>query len=64
MNDSIDSKSELLHSTNNWIDDTDNEVNESRPIILITKIVNIENMIYDLTLLSNQMMDQIKNHNS
>jgi hypothetical protein len=64
MNDSIDSKSELLHSTNNWIDDTDNEVNESRPIILITKIVNIENMIYDLTLLFNQMMDQIKNHNS
>ncbi len=46
MNNSIYSKSKPLHSTNIWIDDIDNEINESRLIILITKTINIEK--YDL----------------
>jgi hypothetical protein len=36
MDDSIDSKSKPLHSINIWIDDINNEVNDSCPIISIT----------------------------
>ncbi len=46
MDDSIDSKSKLLHSTNIWIDDINNEVNDPCPTILVTNTINIEH--YDL----------------
>jgi hypothetical protein len=46
MDDSIDSKSKPLHSTNIWIDDVDNEINDPRPIILVMNTINIEH--YDL----------------
>jgi hypothetical protein len=46
MNDSIDSKSKSLHLINIWIDDIDNEVNDSHPTILVTNTINIEH--YDL----------------
>ncbi len=45
-NDSIDSKSKPLHSTNIWIDDINNEVNDPHPTILVIKKINIEH--YDL----------------
>jgi hypothetical protein len=41
MDDSIDSKSKPLRSTNIWIDNIDNEVNDSHHTILITNIINI-----------------------
>jgi hypothetical protein len=43
---SIDSKSKSLHSTNIWIDDIDNEVDDSHPTTLVTNKINIEH--YDL----------------
>jgi len=46
MYDSIDSKSKSLHSTNVWIDNVNNKVNDPRLIIPITNIINIEH--YDL----------------
>jgi hypothetical protein len=46
MDDSIDSKSKLLHSTNIWIDDINNEVNDPCPTIPVTNTINIER--YDL----------------
>jgi hypothetical protein len=46
MDDSINSKSKPLHSTNIWTDDVDNEVNDSHCTILVTNIINIEH--YDL----------------
>jgi hypothetical protein len=46
MDDSIDSKSKPLHSINIWIDDTDNEINDAHPTILVTNTINIEH--YDL----------------
>ncbi len=46
MNDSINSQSKSLRSTNIWIDDIHNEINDPCPIILITNIINIEH--YDL----------------
>ncbi len=46
MNNSIDSKSKPLHSTNIWINDTSNEVNDPCPIIPIPNTINIEH--YDL----------------
>ncbi len=46
MNDSIYSKSKPLHLVNIWIDDIDNEINNSNPTIHITNIINIEH--YDL----------------
>jgi hypothetical protein len=46
MDDSINSKSKPLCSTNIWTDDVDNEVNDSHCTILITNIINIEH--YDL----------------
>ncbi len=46
MDDSINSKSKPLHSTNIWIHDIDNEINEPRPAIFITNTINIEH--YDL----------------
>jgi hypothetical protein len=46
MDDSIDSKSKPLHSTNIWIDDINNEINDPHPIILVPNIINIEH--YDL----------------
>jgi hypothetical protein len=46
MDDSIDSKSKSLHSTNIWIDDVNNEVSDPHPTILIINTINIEH--YDL----------------
>jgi hypothetical protein len=46
MDDSIDSKSKLSHSTNIWAYDIDNEVNDPRPIIHVLNTINIEH--YDL----------------
>jgi hypothetical protein len=46
MDDSINSKSKPLHSTNIWSNDIDNEINDSHPIILVTNTINIEH--YDL----------------
>jgi hypothetical protein len=63
MDDSIDSKSKPLCLLNIWIKDIDNEINDPRPIISITKKINIEHYDYILTLLVNHVMDQTKNHN-
>jgi len=46
MNDSIDSKSKPLRSTNIWIDDIDNEIDDPHPRIPITNTTNIKH--YDL----------------
>jgi hypothetical protein len=46
MNDSIDSKSKPLHSTNISTNDINNEVNDPHLTIHITNIINIEH--YDL----------------
>jgi len=46
IDDSIDSKSKPLSSTNIWTNDINNEVNDPRRTILITNIINIEH--YDL----------------
>jgi hypothetical protein len=46
MDDSIDSKSKPLYSTNIWTNNIDNEINYPCPIILVTNIINIEH--YDL----------------
>jgi hypothetical protein len=46
MGDLIYSKSKPLRSTNIWIDNIDNEVNDPHPIIHITNTINIEH--YDL----------------
>ncbi len=46
MDDSINSKLKPLCSIKIQIDDIDNEINDSRPTILITNIINIED--YDL----------------
>jgi hypothetical protein len=42
MDDSIDSKSKLLRSTNIWINDIDNEIDDPHPTIPITNTINIE----------------------
>jgi hypothetical protein len=42
MNDSIESKSKPLRSTNIWPNDVDNEVNDLHPTIPITNTINIE----------------------
>ncbi len=46
MDDSIHLKSKPLCSTNIWTNDIDNEINDPRPIIPVTYIINIEH--YDL----------------
>jgi hypothetical protein len=46
MDDSVDSKSKPLHSTNIWTNNLDNEINYPCPIILVTNTINIEH--YDL----------------
>jgi hypothetical protein len=46
MDDSIDSKSKPLCSTNIWVDDINNEINDLHPTIPITNTINIEH--YDL----------------
>jgi hypothetical protein len=46
MDDLIDSKSKPLCSINIWIDDINNEVNNSFLTIPVTNIINIEH--YDL----------------
>jgi len=46
MDDSIDSKLKPLRSTNIWIDDIDNEINNPHPTISKLKKINIEH--YDL----------------
>jgi hypothetical protein len=47
MDDSIDSKSKPLRSTNIWTNDIDNEVNDPSLIIFVMNTINIEN--YDLS---------------
>jgi hypothetical protein len=42
MDDSIDSKSKPLRSTNIWTNNIDNEINDPRPTIPITNTMNIE----------------------
>ncbi len=46
MNDLIGSTSKPLDSTNIWINDIDNEVNDQHPTIPVTNTINIEH--YDL----------------
>jgi hypothetical protein len=46
LDDLIYSKSKPLCSTNIWVDDIDNEVNDPHPIIYVTNTINIEH--YDL----------------
>jgi hypothetical protein len=46
MDDTIDSKSKPLCSTNIWTNDIDNEINDPCPTILVTNIINIGH--YDL----------------
>ncbi len=46
MDDSIDSKLKPLCSTNIWVDDINNEMNDPHPTIPITNTINIEH--YDL----------------
>jgi hypothetical protein len=46
MDDLIDSKSKPLCSTNIWVDDINNEINDPHPTIPITNTINIEH--YDL----------------
>jgi hypothetical protein len=46
VDDSIDSESKSLHSTNIWINDINNEVNDPHPIIIVIITINIEQ--YDL----------------
>jgi hypothetical protein len=50
MGDSINSKSKPLHSTNIWINNIDNEVNDPHPTIPVTNTIILNIMIYDLTL--------------
>ncbi len=63
MDDSIDSKSKPLHSTNIWIDNIDNEINDPRPIILVTNIINIEHYHLRSNFVIHHITDQTKNHN-
>ncbi len=42
MDDSIHLKSKALCSTNIWIDNINNEINDPRPTILVTNTINIE----------------------
>jgi hypothetical protein len=46
MNDQINSKSKLLHSTNIWIKNIDNEISDPWLTICVTNVINIEQ--YDL----------------
>ncbi len=46
MDDSIDSKLKPWCSTNIWIDNIDNEINDPHPTIPITNKINIKH--YDL----------------
>jgi hypothetical protein len=46
MDDSIDSKLKPLYSTNIWINNIDNEVNDPHPTIHVTNRINIKH--YDL----------------
>ncbi len=46
MNDSINSKSKLLHSTKIWINNIDNEINDPCLTICVINVINIEH--YDL----------------
>jgi hypothetical protein len=46
MNDWINSKSKLLHSTNIWIKNIDNEISDPCFMICVTNIINIKR--YDL----------------
>jgi len=62
MDDSIHLESEPLCSTNIWIDDINNEVNDPCPIIPIKNTINIEHYDLQFDLLFNHVMDQIKNH--
>jgi hypothetical protein len=59
--DSIYSKSKPLQSTNIWIYNINDEINDLHPTIQTQLILNI--VIYDLTLSFNHVMDQTKNHN-
>jgi hypothetical protein len=69
MDDSIDSKSKPLHSTNIWIDEIKNEINDSHPTILVTNTINIEhyNLQFDFVIQSpnglNQKLQILKDEN-
>jgi hypothetical protein len=57
MDDSIDSNSKPLRSTNIWTNDIDNEVNDPCTTIPITNTINVEH--YDLRsdFVINHVMD-------
>ncbi len=63
MDDSSNSKSKPLHSTNILINNIDNEINDPHPTIPKTNTINFEH--YDLwsDFVINQIMDQTKNEN-
>jgi hypothetical protein len=62
MDDSIDSKSKQLCSTNIYIDNIDNEINDPQLTIPITQSI-LNTMIYNLIISFNHAIDQTKHHN-
>jgi hypothetical protein len=65
IDDSIDSKSKPLHSTNIWIDNINNEIDDPHPTIFITNIINIEHYDFIIQSLneSNQKSQFLKDEN-
>jgi len=61
MDTSINWKSKPLHSTNIWINNIGDEINDPHPTIPITNTINFEH--YDLwsNFVINYVMDQTKN---
>jgi hypothetical protein len=63
LDDSINSKSKPLHSTNIWINNINYEVNDSHPTIPITNTINFEHYNLQFDFVINHVMDQTKNEN-
>jgi hypothetical protein len=63
MDDSINSKSKPLHSTNIWINNINNEVNDPHPTIPITNTIKFEHYDSHFNFVINHVMDQTKNEN-
>ncbi len=63
MDNSINSKSKPLHSTNIWINNIDNEINDPHPTVLVTNTINFEHYDLQSDFVINHVMDQTKNHN-
>jgi hypothetical protein len=65
IDDSIDSISKPLHSTNIWIDNINNEIDDPHPTIFITNIINIEHYDFIIQSLneSNQKSQFLKDEN-